>query len=231
MKFEEAMKSLSELGNDRVKRRYVGLGAKEPLFGVTVSAMKPLAKKIMHDNELAKKLYNSGNYDAMYLAGMIVDPKALTEDEFDDWINKAYFSMIGDFTVAIVLAESELASKIAMKWIKSGEILKVSAGYNTYAWVLGYKDDSEISIDEINELLDRVKTDMNVVDEDIQYAINNFIMAVGVSYKPLHEKALSIAKSFAKTDNSSCSTITAAVEIEKAITKGRIGFKRRNVRC
>jgi hypothetical protein len=123
--------------------------------------MKPLSKKNMHDNDLAKELYNSGNYDAMYFAGMIVDPGSLTEDDFEDWISKAYSPLLGDFTVAIVLAESPLASKMAMKWIKSEDTIKISAGYNTYTWVLGYKDDGEINYDEINELLDKLKDNIN----------------------------------------------------------------------
>jgi 3-methyladenine DNA glycosylase AlkD len=224
MKYTDVMKSLSELGNDKIKKRYMRLEAREPLFGVTISAMKPLAKKLMHDNALAKELYNSGNYDAMYLAGMIVDPKILTEDDFEDWMSKVYFPMVGDFIVSIVLAESDLASKVAMKWIESRDTLKVSAGYNTYAWVLGYKSDNEINFDEINGLLDRVKTDINNSGEIVQDAISNFLTAVGISYKPLYEKALNIAKEITESNN-------AAEQIENAISKGRLGFKRKNVRC
>jgi 3-methyladenine DNA glycosylase AlkD len=224
MRYDDVMKNLSELGNDRIKKRYMSLGAKEPLFGVTISAMKPLAKKIMHDNALAKELYNSGNYDAMYLAGMIVDSKMLTEDDFEDWMSKSYCNMIGYFIVSIVLAESDLASKMAMKWIKSKESFKVSTGYNTYAWVLGYKSDNEINFDEINELLDRIKIDIDGTDEFVQEAMDNFLIAVGISYKPLSEKALNITKEITGSDN-------AAEQIENAISKGRLGFKRKNVRC
>jgi 3-methyladenine DNA glycosylase AlkD len=207
------------------------MGAKEPLFGVTISAMKPLSKKITHDNNLAKSLYNSGNYDAMYLAGMIVDPSSLTEEDFEDWINKAYASMIGEFIVSIVLAESPLASNIAMKWVKSGDTIKVSAGYNTFTWVLGYKGDSEINYNEINELLDKVKTDMNNAEDSVLYAINSFLAAVGISYKPLYEKALSISKEIMENKTVNCKTINAAKQIENAISKGHLGFKRKNVRC
>ena len=39
--------------------------------------MKPIAKKIKLNQELAEELYATGNYDAMYFfAGIIADPKA-----------------------------------------------------------------------------------------------------------------------------------------------------------
>ena len=37
--------------------------------------MKPIAKKIKLNQELAEELYATGNYDAMYFAGIIADPK------------------------------------------------------------------------------------------------------------------------------------------------------------
>jgi hypothetical protein len=33
--------------------------------------MKPIFKKIKYNQSLAEQLYATGNYDAMYLAGMI----------------------------------------------------------------------------------------------------------------------------------------------------------------
>jgi 3-methyladenine DNA glycosylase AlkD len=227
MNYNDVMKSLSELGNARIKKRYVGEGAKEPLFGVTISAMKPLSKKIMYNKELAMELYNSGNYDAMYLAGMIVDPNSLTEEEFEEWINKAYFPMIANFTVAIVLSESKLATIIASKWIKSKDDIKALAGYYTYTWIIGHKDDKEIDFEEVDNLLNEVKINIQDQNPIIQDAMNDFLIAVGISYLPLHKKALEIAKYILNIDNN----FSALEQIEKATLNNRIGFKRKNVRC
>jgi hypothetical protein len=46
-------------------------GAREPLFGAATGAMKPLAKQTGKNQALAEELYATGNYDAMYFAGMI----------------------------------------------------------------------------------------------------------------------------------------------------------------
>lgn len=52
-----------------------------------------------HNQPLAEELYATGNYDAMYLAGMIAEPDKMTEEDFNRWMDGAYFYMISDFIV------------------------------------------------------------------------------------------------------------------------------------
>lgn len=83
--------------------------------------MKPLAKKIKKNQPLAEQLYATGNYDAMYFAGIIADPMTMTEADFERWIDAAYFYMLSDYVVAVTLAETDFAQAVADKWISSGE--------------------------------------------------------------------------------------------------------------
>ena len=105
MNLEMVMQELEALGKERTKKIYISNGAKEPLFGVATGAMKPIAKKIKINQTLAEELYATGNYDAMYFAGIIADPKAMTESDFDRWMDSAYFYMLSDYVVAVTLAE------------------------------------------------------------------------------------------------------------------------------
>lgn len=118
-------------------------GAIEPVFGVTTGSMKPLKKEIKINQQLAEQLYATGNYDAMYFAGVIADPKAMTEADYDRWIDGAYFYMLSDYVVAVTLAESDIAQQVSDKWITSGEELKMSAGWSCYCWLLGNRKDEE----------------------------------------------------------------------------------------
>lgn len=90
-------------------------GAHDPLFGVATGAMKPIAKRI--NQRLAEELYAIGNYDAMYFAGIVADPKAITESDFDRWMDAAYFYMLSDYVVAVTLSESSIAQDVADKWL------------------------------------------------------------------------------------------------------------------
>lgn len=235
MQVETVMQELEGLSKERMKKIYLSNGAREPLFGVTTGEMKPIAKKIKIDQQLAEELYATGNYDAMYFAGIIADPKAMTAEDYDRWLDSAYFFMISDYVVAVTLSESDIAQEVADKWIASGEELRMSAGWSCYCWLLGSRKDEEFSESKLSNMLDLVRDTIRDAPERTKSAMNNFIGTVGVSYKPLTEKALETAKQIGtiemKREGKKNSFLNAAETIEKAIEKNRLGFKRKYVRC
>ena len=235
MDFNTIMRELETLGKERTKKIYMSNGAREPVFGVTIGSMKPYVKQIKIDHKLAEQLYATGNYDAMYFAGIIADSKALSEADYNRWIDQAYFYMISDYVVAVTLAESNIAQQVSDKWITSGDELKMSAGWHCYCWLIGNRKDDEFSMGKLEDMLEVVKQNINQVPPRTQVAMNNFITTVGVSYKPLHEKALHIANDIGpvetKGKGGKSRILHAYAEILKQVEKGRIGFKRKYVRC
>ncbi len=228
------MQELEALGKERLKKMYLSNGAHEPLFGVATGEMKPIAKRIKHDQALAEQLYATGNYDAMYFAGVIADPKAMTEADFERWIDGAYFYMISDFVVAVTLSETDIAQEVADKWIASGEELKMSAGWSCYCWLLGRLPDSKFSESKLAGLLDQVQRTIHDAPERAKYSMNNFIYTVAVSFVSLHDKAVEVARAVGPVEvgqGKKSKLINALVNIDKAMDRGQLGFKRKYVRC
>jgi 3-methyladenine DNA glycosylase AlkD len=235
MNVEMVMQELEDLGKERTKKMYISNGAHEPLFGVATGAMKPIVRKIKINQDLAEELYSTGNYDAMYFAGIIADPKAMTESDYDRWMDAAYFYMLSDYVVAVTLSESDIAQEVSDKWIASGEELKMSAGWSCYCWLLGNRKDVEFSESKISDMLDLVKNTIHESPERTKSAMNNFLYTVGISYLPLHEKAVETAKAIGivevKRDKKKTSFLNAYESIQKEVGRGRLGFKRKHVRC
>lgn len=238
MNISEIIMEVEELGSDRTKKRYLSQGAHEPLFGNSIASLKPIAKKIMKQDdvqEIAMELYQTGNYDLMYLAGMIVNPHQMTKDMFNKWLDQAYFYMISDFIVAVSLSETDIAIELANEWIQSEEELTISAGYSTYCWLIGSQPDSVFIKSELERMLEKVLQTIGNMPNRAKYAMYNFIYTVGVSYIPLHEKALEIANEIGpvsiRDKKNKSVEYNAKEDIEKAVEKGRIGFKRPYVRC
>jgi 3-methyladenine DNA glycosylase AlkD len=197
--------------------------------------MKPIFRKTKLNQPLAEELYATGNYDAMYFAGIIADPKAMTVADFERWIDGAYFYMLSDFVVAVTLAEADIAQEVADKWIASGEELRMSAGWSCYCWLLGNRPDSEFSESKLANLLDTVENTIHDAPERAKFAMNNFIYTVGVSYVPLHDQAVESAKAVGPVevnrDKAKSKFLDASANIQKAVDRGQIGFKRKHVRC
>ncbi|MFK2826810.1 DNA alkylation repair protein [Bacillus sp. B190/17] len=235
MDSQTVMQELEDLGKERTKKIYISNGACEPLFGVATGAMKPIAKKIKINQRLAEDLYATGNYDAMYFAGIIADPNAMTESDYDRWMDEAYFYMLSDYVVAVTLSESDIAQEVADKWISSGDELRMSAGWSCYCWLLGNRQDIEFSESKISTMLDIVKKSIHGSPERTKSAMNNFLYTVGISYLPLHEKAVETAKEVGivevKRGKKKPSLLNAYESIQKEVDRGRLGFKRKYVRC
>ncbi len=232
---QSIMHELEQLGTAHTKKSYLSRGVREPLFGVATGAMKPLKKRIGVNQQIADELWDTGNYDARYLAGMVADVGAMTEAHFERWIDGAYTSMLSDFVVAVTLAESDIAQPLATAWMRSADENRASAGWACFEWLLGWRQDDYFELDEIRELLDRAAATIHEAPARVKRAMNGFIVAVGVSYVPLHDYALQIAEDIGPVsvdvDGEQKVLGSAAAQIRKAADKGRIGFKRRAVRC
>jgi hypothetical protein len=232
MRQAEVMRELEALSSERAKKRYISQGATEPLFGVATGAMKPLFKQVKQDQALAEQLYATGNYDAMYFAGMIADPNGMTEADYDRWMLSAYFYMLSDYVVAVTLSESDIAQAVADRWILNEHELYRSAGWSCYQWLLGWRPDDDFDVDKVRRLLSYAADVARGETEHVKGTISGFVAAVGVSYLPLHEEALAVAGSMdGAGEAGSCAFPHALSTIEKAKAKGRLGFKRRAVRC
>lgn len=235
MDAQTVMQELEALGKERLKKMYINNGAHEPVFGVATGAMKPMRKIIKKDQALADELYATGNYDAMYFAGVIADPKAMTETDFDRWMDGAYFFMISDYVVAVTLAEADIAQQVADKWISSGEELRMSGGWSCYCWLLGNRKDSEFDTDKLSKMLDQVKNTIHDSPDTVKSAMNNFVYTVAISYVPLHDKAVETAKAIGPVEiakgKKKPSVSLVSERIQKDLDRGILGFKRKYVRC
>ena len=235
MNLESVMQELEVLGKERTKKIYQSNGAHEPLFGVATGQMKPMFKKIKRNQPLAEQLYATGNYDAMYFAGMIADPMAMSKSDFERWMDGAYFYMLSDYVVAVTLAETDIAQEVADLWITSDSELRMSGGWSCYCWLLGSRPDREFAEEKIADLLELIKKTIRDAPERAKYAMNNFIYTVAVSYLPLHDKAVEVAKEVGQVEmnqgTAKSKFLNASNNIKKAVERGQLGFKRKHVRC
>ena len=85
------------------------------MFGVKVGDLKAIAKKIKERQDLALELYDTGNSDAVYLAGMVANGALMTKKPLESWARKATWHMISGYTVPGVACESSFAAELAQK--------------------------------------------------------------------------------------------------------------------
>lgn len=232
---EGTMNRLKEMGSEQTKRTFIRHGAKEPLFGVKVGDLKKLVKDVNKDQTLVRALYDTGNSDAMYLAGLTVNPKTLTKEELQEWVKKATWSMHAEYTVANAAAESPFVLELAREWLKSDEEIMVTCGWSTYANYVSITPDEQLDLAEIHRLLRQIEETIHQERNRVRYTMNNFIIVVGAYIPSLYEEALQVADAVGKVHvnvgQTACKVPDARAYIEKVKAAGKSGVKKKTCIC
>jgi hypothetical protein len=184
---------------------------------------------------LACDLYETGNYDAMYLAGLVADGSQMTKQQLDRWAKSADDGALCEYTVPFVASESPHARDLAIKWMKSRNPKIASTGWSTYVGIMATKADEDLDLDEIKSLLNQVAQSIDAAPDRVRYTMNGFVIGVGTYVKPLLKAAKQAAKKIGTVSvdmgDTACKVPLATAYIEKVETMGRVGKKRKTMRC
>ncbi len=210
-------------------------GVPEPMFGVKISYLKQIEKRIKRDYDLSLELYDTGIYDAMYLAGLIADDPKMTKKNLQHWLDRATCGALRQSTVAWVAAGNQHGYELALKWIdsKSGEA--ASAGWSTLSSLVAVRADSDLDLSELKRLLGRVQQSIHQQADAVRYTMNSFVIAVGSYVLPLNSDALRAARQIGAVTvnmgNTDCKVPDAAACIDKVKQRGSLGKKRKSAKC
>jgi len=232
---QSILDELKPLGGDGYKRILLKHGINEPIYGVKVADLKKIQKRIKKDYQLALDLYDTGVYDAMYLAGLIADDAKMTPKDLQHWADTANSATLCGYTVPWVAAGSNHGREMALKWIESKKPAVAVAGWNTLSCLAALKEDSDLDLKEYQQLLDRITRSIHSQPDKVRYAMNAFIISTGAYIKSLTASALAAAKKIGKVEvdmrDTACKVPDVAQYINKIKARGSIGKKRKTVKC
>jgi hypothetical protein len=159
----------------------------------------------------------------------------MTKAHLNKWVKAAYWHMLSCYAVAWVAAESQFGRELALEWIASKKEQIAAAGWSTYAGLLALKPDDELDHDEIVGLLDRIEAGIHAAPNRVRYTMNNFVICVGTYVVPLAAKAKATAAAVGEVSvdmgDTDCRVPDAAAYIDKVVSMGKQGQKRKTAMC
>ena len=142
---------------------------------------------------------------------------------------------ICSYTVAWVATENEHARELAMKWIGSKKVSTAISGWATYSGIVATRPDAELDLAEIKGLLDHVVREIRNTPDNVRYLMNAFVISVGGYVQPLLKQAKAAAKQVGTVQvdmgDTACQVPNATAYIEKIEKMGRVGKKRKTMKC
>jgi 3-methyladenine DNA glycosylase AlkD len=235
MTAEEIIEELRTLGAESIKKVLRNHGVQEPFFGVKIGDMKKIQKRIKKDYQLALDLYDTGNYDAMYLAGLVADDAKMTKKDLNHWVKMANGGALASATVPWVAAGSHHGYEIALEWIESAKENVAGAGWATLSCLVAMKDDDDLDTAGLKRLLRRVQETIHQQPDSVRSAMNGFLIALGTYVQGLSDLAVQAAAKVGQVSvdmgDTACKVPDALEYIHKARERGAIGKKRKTVKC
>ena len=198
MTYSETMAKLKALGNEKMRQMNCKNGAGENHFGVKMGDIRALAKEIKTDPQLAAKLWESGNIDAMFLATLIMKPKELSVADLDRMLASLSYCHLVDWFGTNVVKQHPDKEAQRERWMKSKHDMTARMGWSLTAERIVKNPDGL----NMNDILDRLEKEMSKVPNGPKWNMNsgalwtmNYCLAeIGINFPEHRKRALAIAE-------------------------------------
>ncbi|MBM7439332.1 DNA alkylation repair protein [Streptomyces sp. HB132] len=158
--------------------------------GVNLGALRSLAKRLRANQDLASRLWESGDSAARLLALLICRPKAFTRNELDSMLREARTPKVHDWLISYVVKKSPHAEELRQAWLADPDPVVAGAGRAlTTARVTTKPEGLDLAC-----LLDVIEADMSGAPDRLQWAMNHCLAQIGIRHPPHRARALAIGE-------------------------------------
>ncbi len=195
----EVLQLLEENQNPRGIANWEKMDHKGPRlssYGIGLTQLRKLAKKVGRNHELAQELWNEDNYDAKIMGLLLDEPKKLTEAQAEAQVEQLNHGMLVHVfsSCDATLAKTKFARDLAVKWVRDDDPVRRRCGHGLL--YEGSKDkrksapDDAYFLDQIQYIHDTYKAENNRV----RMAMGGSLMGMGKRNKVLNAAALKVAR-------------------------------------
>jgi 3-methyladenine DNA glycosylase AlkD len=202
MKYQNVLTRLRSLSNPKNKEGMARFGINtDQALGISLYALRPLAKEIGKNHELAEELWTSGIHEARILSSMIAEPEKVTEDLMESWVKDFNSWDVCDQVCSNLFDRTPFAYKKAVEWSKRNEEFVKRAGFVLMATLSVHdKKASDKDFEQFFPIIIR-----EAIDERnfVKKAVNWALRQIGKRNLILNTKAIKIAQELKKIDSKS----------------------------
>ena len=170
-------------------------------FGIGLTVLRKLAKRVGRDPVLARKLWASDVYDAKVLGLLIDDPKQLTREQAERQVEDLESGMLAHVfsSCDATLAKSPIAFELACDWIESRDEMRKRCGWGLL-YELSKKNPKGMDDDFLLGCIDRVGKEIDGEPTWVRMAMAGALVGIGKRDKKLNRAAVRVAKRIGAID-------------------------------
>ncbi|WP_216207249.1 DNA alkylation repair protein [Amycolatopsis aidingensis] len=158
--------------------------------GVNLGRLRALAKRLKTHQELARRLWETGDTAARLLATLICRPKAFERQELDAMLRAARTPKVHDWLVNYVVKKSPHAEELRLAWSADADPVVASAGWALTTERVAKKPDGL----DLAGLLDVIEAELKDAPDRLQWAMNHCLAQIGIEHAEHRARAIDIGE-------------------------------------
>jgi len=198
------------------------------MLGVSVTELRLLATDFGTHHETALQLWSTGVHEARLLAGIIEEPKKVSEAQAEAWLKDMDSWDLVDQTCLNVYSKMPNPFRRARQWCEREKEFEKRTGFALIACLAAFGKDKQDQ--EFIDFLPQIKKASTDERNFVKKAVNWALRQIGKRNKKLHSKALACAKEIGEIDSPAAKWIAsnAIKELERKDVVARIEEKQRS---
>lgn len=160
-------------------------------FGIGLTQLRKLAKRVGRDHELAAELWASDLYDAKVLGLLVDEPKELTREQAERQVEQLEHGMLAHVfsSCDATLAKTSFVVELADDWIHDGDIARQRCGYGLLYEIS--KDKRKRAPDEAFFLrqVQHIRDTQAAAPQPLRMAMGGALIGIGKRSKALNAAA------------------------------------------
>jgi len=220
---DDVLKELKKQSVPKAREGIAKFGIKtEYALGVSIPALRRMAKSIGKNHKLALQLWKTKIHEARILASMVDDPQFVTEKQMESWVRGFNSWDLCDQCCGNLFDKTPFAHKKALEWSKEKAEFVKRAGFAIMAWSAFH--DKEAKDEDFIEFFPAIKSESNDDRNFVKKAVSWALRQIGKRNLNLNGKAMTLAKEIRKLDSRTARWISsdALKELESKSVQERL---------
>ena len=196
-------------------------------YGIGLTKLRKLAKRIGCNPELAHELWKTDVYDARVIALLVDDPARMTRDQAEQQVEELAGGMLAHVfsSCDATLAKTSFVVELADQWVRSGDPVRRECGYGLLYEASKFSGkkapNEEFFLAQVERIADTIGTE----PEKVRLAMGAALMGIGKRSAVLNEAALNVARRVGPIDFTSASGKCEPFDVAKHLTTDRLKEK------
>ena len=197
-------------------------------YGIGLTVLRKLAKKIGRDPELAQELWKTDIYDAKVIGLLIDDPKQITREQAESQVEDLAEGMLEHVfsSCDATLAKAPFAFDLADEWIDSSDQTRRRCGYGLL-YELSKKNPKGMDDDYLLGRIAHIRAEIDGEVTQVRTAMGGALLGIGKRNKVLNQAVIDAAEQIGPIsygDDNNCEPLNLVKHMTSDYLKKKLGM-------